>query len=128
MWRLLPLRLGVALFTFTIGVTSTTLWENLRPYAPKVLVKAESLISIPAEKKQFYYMTMSASGTNGVYDSCSSMMESSYGGSFSVTRIYYDSPKRAHRELEKRLKRAKDIIERKPLLDENGRQVGEQAI
>ena len=47
---------------------------------------------------------------------------------FSSTNIYFDSPKQAQRELQKRLKTALEILVREKLLDETGQIVGEQVV
>jgi len=64
----------------------------------------------------------------GKHDACLGSFSSSDGMRFSSRRIYYDSPAQARRELQKTLKNAIEIVSRKPLFDDSGREVGESVV
>jgi hypothetical protein len=47
---------------------------------------------------------------------------------FSQMSEFYDSPKRANGELQRRLKKATEIVMREPIFDEQGKRKGEKVI
>jgi hypothetical protein len=53
---------------------------------------------------------------------------SSDGMNFTKWSVYCDTPRRAKREFEKRLKKAVEIVSREPVLDEHGQQIGEKVV
>jgi len=126
--RCLSIRLLVALLTFTLGVVVASLWLIPRRH-PKVMSKMEIPAALaPVEKKRTYEPRMHASGYAGNYRACWSVVNSSDGMNFSLTRVSYSSPKRAYRELQKNLKQAIEVIKRETTLDKRGRQIEEQVV
>lgn len=126
--RRLTLRLLVALFTFTVGVVTASLWLLPRGSHPKVSPVESYPVAAPAEKKRTYESGSHASGIADGYSACWSNFSSSDGKTFFRTSIYYQSPTRAHRELQKYLKKAVEVIKREPIFDEQGRRVGEKVV
>lgn len=128
--RCLTLRLAVALLTFIIGITAAFLWVESRRYPePKTISVEESKSAPPAdEKKRTYEHEMQASGYSGSYRACFGALSSTDGMKFSSTNIYFGSPKRANRELQKNLKQAVEVIKREPTFDKQGGRVGEKVI
>ena len=80
------------------------------------------------EVKRTYLSLMHASGRAGKYRACFGGFRSSDGMTFSTRDIYFDSSRHARLELQRRLKKAIEIVSREPLLDANGRLVGEEAV
>ena len=127
--RRLSARLLVALLTFTIGVLAASLWLASLRSTPEVISVMESPpASAPVEQKRTYEPGAHASGRAGSYRACWSVVSSSDGMSFSRTSIYYNSPKRALRELQKYLKQAIEVVKREPTFDGQGRQLSEQVV
>ena len=85
-------------------------------------------VAATADVKRTYKSRMHASGLAGRHEACFGHFSSSDGMNFSSTNIYFDSPKQAQRELQKRLKTALDILSREESLDETGHVVGEQVV
>jgi len=127
--RRLTLRLAVALLTFTIGMTAASLWIVSRRPNPKIISVVESQ-PIPSadEKKRTYEYEMQASGYSGSNRACFGAFSSSDGMKFSSTNIYFSSPKRANRELEKTLRDVSEIIKREPILNREGRKIGQRVV
>ena len=129
--RRLSLRLIAALLTFCIGVTAASLWLIFRRPAPaRVKVEVTAPSQTPTKQGRTY-------GPGGMAGSCITedgfrcsftSFESSDGMTFSQMSEFYDSPKRANRELQRRLKKATEIVKREPIFDEQGKQKGEKVI
>ncbi len=127
--RRLILRLAVALLTFIIGMTAASLWNMSRRLNPKIISVVESQPAPSAdEKKRTYEYGMQASGYSGNYRACFGAFSSSDGMKFSSTNIYFGSPKRANRELQKTLIDASEIIKRETILDREGRKIGQRVV
>ena len=125
------LYLGFAALTFGAGVGLSSLRTAIfRESPPRVLrfqVRPTALAAT-AEVKRTYQSQMHASGRAGRHEACFGHFSSSDGMNFSSTNIYFDSPKQAQRELQKRLKTALEILSREKSLDETGQVVGEQVV
>src|SRR5687767_14338447 len=102
--RRLSLRLVVALFAFCIGVTAASLWLIFcRPAPAGVKVEVTAPSQTSAKQERTY-------GPGGMAGSCITKdgfrcsftsFESSDGMSFSQMSEFYNSPKRANRELQR---------------------------
>ena len=80
------------------------------------------------ETKRTYGSPIQVPGRVGKYTACFGRFSSSDGMNFKSTNISFESPKRAQRELQKRLKKAHDIVSREDLVDITGRVVGEKVV
>jgi hypothetical protein len=121
--------LAIAFLTFAIGVAAASLWLLSRRPNPTLKSAAENRPApIMPEKKRTYEWWTQASGASGKYRACFGSFSSSDGMKFSSTNIYFDSSKRAYRELQVRLRKALEIVRREPVLDKSGNKVGEQVV
>ena len=129
--RRLILRLAIAFLTFTIGIAAATLW-SIYLSKPSKIVKVEKVQpTVSPIKQERTYKPAGVAGsciTDAGYGCSFTGFESSDGMTFSQMSEFYDSPKRANRKLEKKLKKATDIIKREPVYDEQGKKVGEKVI
>src|SRR5258705_7047108 len=131
MWRKRSIWILVAVLAFMVGINSSSLRRVMFSHRdPRVLT-----LQIPAtpvarslETKRTYQSEMHASGLAGKYEACFGHFSSSDGMNFSSTNIYFDSPRQAQRELQKRLKKVLEIVSREKSLDETGQVVGEQVL
>ena len=120
---------AVALLTFVVGVGVASLRLTLNRARPQsVSAPVVQLVSSNVEIKRTYHSLMHASGRAGKHRACFGGFRSSDGMTFSTTDIYFDSSNLARREMQRRLKRAIEIVSRQPLVDATGRVVGEEAI
>ncbi len=109
----LTVRLVAAILTFCVGVTAAALW-----YIHRQQVNANRPIT---------FKSAGVGDVNGFdfnyheYDSSDGVRVSRMGQSF-------PSPALATEELEKRAREAEKIIERKPVIGKDGRQVGERVV
>src|SRR5688572_13614036 len=71
---------------------------------------------------------MNASGRAGKHRACFGALSSSDGMTFSRTNIYFDSANQARQELQRRLRKAVEIVSRQAMLDARGRVIREEAI
>ena len=120
--------LAVAILTFAIGVGFAALWSGFRNSSPQASVEEKSSAPTLVEKKRIYKWTIHTSGMADGYDAAFSTFHSTDGMKFSMMSVYYNSPRQAEREFQKRLKESIEVIKREPFLDEDGRQIGEQVI
>ena len=127
--RRFTFRFAIALLTFTVGVTAASLWLiSHRPnLQSKPVVESQPTLLV-AEKKRTYEWGIQASGYSGKYRACFGSFSSSDGMKFSSTNIYFDSSKRAYRELKMRLKEATEIVKREPILNASGHKIGERVV
>jgi hypothetical protein len=123
-------RLAVALLTFTVGVAATTLW-----FFPRQLFSDKNKFSEKNPTPVVYSREKTlVAGTdgNGIskdgYQVAFTDEIYSDGTSFHQISMYYNSPKRANAELQKRLEEAVEIIGREPVTDKKGHQIGERVI
>lgn len=120
---------AVALLTLGIGIGISSLRPTFYSSRPTIGLDARgSANGSNAEKKRTYRFLMRASGRAGRYEACFGGFSSSDDMRFSSTNIYFDSPKQAQRELQRRLKKAREIVSREPVRDEKSRVVGEQVL
>lgn len=127
--RRFTFRFAVAFLTFAVGVAAVSLWLISRRPNPTLKSAAENQPALlRPEKKRTYEWGIRASGTSGKYRACFGSFSSSDGMKFSSTNIYFDSAKRADRELRARLKEAAEIVKREPVFDNSGHKVGEQVV
>jgi hypothetical protein len=120
---------AVALLTFAVGVGVASLRMTLnRPRPPSVSAPQVQLVSSNVEIKRTYRSLMHASGRAGKHRACFGGFRSSDGMTFSTTDIYFDSSNHARREMQRRLKKAIEIVSRQPLLDASGQVVGEEVV
>ena len=123
--RRLAFRLSVALLTFTLGVTVASLWfvsRHRSPVAGNVAVNSPS--QAPAKQERKYERGPAGEATTGSFIT----LYSSDGMSFTKWSVYCDSPQRAKREFQERLKKAVGIISRESVFDEHGQQIGEKVV
>jgi hypothetical protein len=130
--RRFTFRLIVALLTFIVGVAASWLWIKVHHSSPaKVNFEEGFSFTLVATKPQRTYERGPSAGKamskNGVPASFSGF-SSSDGMKFFRWSEYHDSPIAANKELQRTLRKAKEIIKREPLLDRNGMQVGEKII
>ena len=128
--RRITFRLLVGLLAFIIGISAASLWLVARYTSPATARPANN-IPVPASAKQerTYERGMAGSATadnprGGSFTS----FHSSDGMSFTKWSTDYGSQSRADKELEKRLKKALEVVSREPVFDESGRKVGEKAV
>src|SRR5205823_3580490 len=103
--RRLTFRLAVAIIAFAIGIASAALWSISRHSSSNVLQlktffpteKVNRAILLP--QKRVYKSGDVSCDFVDRYRVCSSQLESSDGMGFSITSIFYDSPKQAHKQL-----------------------------
>src|SRR5688500_4518991 len=129
--RRLSLRLIVALLTFCVGVTAASLWFILRrPSAERVKVGVIEPLQTPAKPERTYGPGGSAGScvTKDRFPCSFTDFESSDGMTFTQMSEFYNSPRRANRELQGRLKKATEIVKREPIFDERGKRKGEKVI
>ena len=123
--RRLTLRLVVALLTFVIGVTAASLWFIfLRSTPMAVKLEVNSPPQAPAEPQRIYERGPAGEATTGSFITLSS----SDGMNFTKWSVYCGTPQRAKRELQKRLKKAVEVVSREPVFDEGGQQIGEKLV
>jgi hypothetical protein len=128
----LTFRLIVAILTFTVGVAAASLWIIFHHSSPVVRheeTRPASPAPSPVQQKRKYERGPSAGETFTMdgYHGYFSTFYSSDGMSFSRSCTEYNSPRRANRELQKTLRKAREIIKREPL-NKNGQQIGEKVI
>lgn len=128
--RRLLVRLMVALLTFTIGISTASLWLILRRPFPTGLIPIAELPTSPTPA-QPERKCVEVDGRGMPKDGASVAVSAwctSDGMRFSRTSEYHTSPERADRALRKALIRAVEIIKREPLFDGAGLKVGEKVI
>ncbi|MDT4897172.1 MAG: hypothetical protein QOH25_2249 [Acidobacteriota bacterium] len=131
--RRLTFRLVVAILTFTVGIAAASLWFIFHHSSPVVRHEENSPISpapSPVQQKRKYERgtTAGETFTEDRYIGYFSNFYSSDGMKFSRWCTEYNSPRRANREMQKTLKKAREIIKREPLFDGSGQQIGEKVI
>lgn len=120
-----PLYFVVASLTFIIGIVLSGLWLfHHRPITQPVQVVNPFAIEFPQPQPLSFETRMDACGPTANYHT----YESSDGVFISQSNEEFSSAKRASRELQKRLRLAKEIIERSPRIDESGKRVGERVV
>src|SRR5215217_2571710 len=99
-------RLVVALFTFIIGVTAASLWFVFRRPSGSSSGDTTRSTEVPAKQERTYRPGLGAGkcATKDGYPCSFTGFESSDGMSFSQMSEFYDSPRRATRALENKLK------------------------
>ncbi len=122
------LRALLALLTFAAGIAANSLWVTRRQDVHATSVMMRPPPAAPAEKKRTYTGGSHASISIGGYGGCLNNISSSDGMQFSKLDIYYDSSKRALKAFRENLNQSTDVIKREPLIDEQGRKVGEKAV
>ncbi len=122
------LRLIIALLTFIIGVGASAAWFIVRrPFAVKSNAAAIPTVQDKREKTIVGGIAGEGISADG-YPTSFSNHEYSDGTSIHQMSVFYRSSKRANVELQKRIKEADAIIRREPVLDEQGRQIGERVV
>jgi hypothetical protein len=129
--RHFSLRFIIACTTFIIGVAATSAWFVLR-HSSRIGPKAETTTPLEvAPKLERTYKPAGMAGkciTKDKFPCSFTSFASSDGMSFSQMSEFYDSPGRANQELQRRLKKAVEIIKREPLFDEQGKRKGEKVV
>lgn len=123
--RRLTFRIVVTVLTFTIGVTSTSLWFLFsRPSTMKPQAEVSAPSQAPAKQERTYSRGPAGMSTKGSFIT----LNSSDGMSFKKWTVDYESPERANREFRKRLKKAIEIMSREPVFSDNIRSTGEKVV
>ncbi len=128
--RRLTIRATVALLTFTIGVAAAAFWfffhqpssnetEVIKSgYAPTTAKQAKVIVG-GTGGEAIRQDGQVVSFTYHDYSDGTSVRQESW---------FCESAERATSELQKRLKDAVEVVRREPVLDENGRQIGERVV
>ena len=127
--RSLALRFTVASLAFVVGVAAASIWLLIsRPSPTEVKVEVSAPPHAPAPQKRTYRAAGGAGkcATKDGFPCSFSGFASSDGMSFSLMSTRYGSAKRASRELQRRLRGAKEIIKREPFYNEQGKESGER--
>lgn len=112
-----------------IGIVATYLYSIPKQEAEGTISTEEDQRAHPiAKKERTYELRQQALGEVGGYRACFITFESSDGMVFSSATIPYHSSKRPRRELETKLRKAVEILEREDTFDETGRQIGEKVL
>ena len=123
--RRLTIRLIVTSLTFIIGVTAASLWFVLRrshPEANKLAVHAPA--QPPNKQERAYSRGPAGLATTGSFIT----LNSSDGMSFTKWSVNCRTPQLAKRELQKRLRKATEIISQEPVFGEGSQQIGEKVV
>jgi hypothetical protein len=123
--RRLTLRLIVALLAFIVGVAAVSLWFVLRrsnPEGNKLKVTAPA--QTPNKQARTYTRGPAGLATTGSFIT----LNSSDGMSFTKWSVYCRTARLAQRELQKRLRKATEIVSREAVLDEGGQRIGEKIV
>jgi hypothetical protein len=126
--RRLTVHLAVALLTFIIGIAVSSLSFTFRQVPQdkrKVQENRPRLLPTTTEKS---IVSSRSIARDGVESSYSTSEKYSDGTCFNQTSVFYSSPARASRELQKRLEDAVGIIKQEPVTDKEGHQVGERVL
>ncbi|HKC63348.1 MAG TPA: hypothetical protein VKB86_06910 [Pyrinomonadaceae bacterium] len=126
--RRLTFYLAVAIGTFSLGVGFALLWAISHHPTSNVFPIEKVNQAIPLPQKRVYESGGIYCGFVGRYRVSSNQLESSDGMQFSITRIFYNSPKEANKELLLSLEGASNIVKREPVLDNKGHQIGEKVV
>ena len=78
----------------------------------------------PVKRERIYERGLAGQATTGSFIT----LHSSDGMSFTKWSVYCETPRRAKREFQKRLKKAVELVSREPVLDEQGQQIGEKVV
>ena len=119
--RRLTLHFIIALLAFIIGVASVSLWFILRRPSPGA---ANIPVQLPAEPKRTYERGAAGESNRGSFIT----LISSDGMRFMKLSVYCYTSKRAGRELQKRLRKATEIVSRETVFNEGGQEIGEKIV
>ncbi len=128
--RRLTFRFLVGFLTFLVGISAASLWLVARYQSPVIIEPAKNVsVPVPAKRERTYERGIAGSATvdnprGGSFTS----FHSSDGMSFTKWSTDYGSLNHADKQLQKRLKRALEIVSREPVFDESGRKVGEKVV
>lgn len=121
----MSIRFAVALLTFIIGLSLSSLWPfHSRPVPKPIRVEEPPAVQLPESQSLSFRGMMDACGPTANYHT----YESSDGIGLSQSNEIFSSAKRANKELQRRVRLAREIIEREPKLDEHGRRIGERVV
>lgn len=128
--RRLILRLAVAVLSFAIGIAATWLWfVSQHQSSNEIKVEESHPASAPTKQERAVVYGVDGDGISEDGNRTSFTYEEfSDGTSLDQRSVYYNSPKRATQELQKRLQDAEEIVKRETVFDEKGRQIGEKVI
>src|SRR5688572_26440456 len=119
--RFLFLAVAVLTFGIGIGISSLSTTTCRRSTESRFTIQARRVQPISTlEMKRTYGSPIQVPGRAGKYTACFGRFSSSDGMTFKSTNISFESPKQAQRELQKRLKKAHDIVSREDLVDITG--------
>lgn len=122
------LRFAFAIQMFVIGLVLTLLAASYVPVCVIPAREASQEQQATAQTSREYKMTTAGKlATIDGHSGSFTNYETSDGLYFSRTFYFYDSPKQATQKLQERIKLAQ-TIRREPVLDENGKRVGEKFI
>jgi hypothetical protein len=128
--RRLSLRLIVAFLTFLIGLSAAFFWFVFnQPKSENLLVEeVQPVISADIQEKPIGKLGVAGSCLTKDGFRCSFTDVGFDGMLFRQMSEFYDSPKRANKKLQKKLKQATKIIKQESVFDEQGKQVGKKVI
>jgi hypothetical protein len=123
--RRLTVRVIAAVLTFIVGVTAASLWFNPRPSTAVKLEAVAPSQALAISKRSYSRGGVAGESESGYF----SAWVSSDGMQFTRWVTECGSPRRAKREMERRLKmRGVEIVSREPMFDESGQQIGERVL
>jgi len=117
-------RVLVVLFTLTIGVAIAAAWNFLRRPNSTAQAPTVGLALHSENNNRTYERGIAGSATTGSFIT----LISSDGMSFTKWSVYCRSPHRTEQELQKRIKKAVEIVSREPMFDDDRKQIGEKIV
>ena len=123
------LRLAVALLTFAVGVTAAALWLPRYIRHPQPASHVVIPPQAPLEPTEPFTRVGHLSAMTLDHGCVNSETYQAADGSYlSFSQESFSSPAQAAKELRRKIKQAARVVERTPVTDEAGRQIGQRVV